>query len=212
MASNQSAISCAVLPTGRQISYSIQESQPTGPWIILSNTFGADVTLFEPVAQRLASSGFRVLSYDHPGHGQSSPVNNVDKVEMEEMVDDLDQLLRVLEIDNVRAWVGVSLGAASGVYLSCRRPKLIERLVFCGCPPASFAALGLMVPGQFDKIRADAEQDGTTAKVIRQMHYGWASKEWLELHPDQDARLIRASETLSLDGLRAVMTLQKSVR
>ncbi|KAM0235935.1 hypothetical protein ACHAP5_009536 [Fusarium lateritium] len=212
MASSQSTTQCAELSTGRKISYSIGKSTPNGPWIILSNTFGADLTLYHPVAQRLVASGFNVLSYDHPGHGQSNPLKDVDNVEFEEMIDDIDGLLKVLEIDSIRAWVGVSLGAACGVYMACRRPKLIQHLIYCGCPPASMGALGVMPPERFDQMRAKAEQDGTTANVIRQMHYGWASKEWLESHPDQDERLKVASSTLSLDAFRAMMTLQKSTR
>ncbi|KAF4441105.1 hypothetical protein F53441_12134 [Fusarium austroafricanum] len=201
-----------VLPTGRKISYNIAQNSSNGPWIVLSNTFGADTTLYQPVAQRLASSGFRVLSYDHPGHGQSSPLKDVNNVGFEDLINDVDELLRVLEIDSIRAWVGVSLGAASGVYLAVRRPKLIQHLVYCACPPASFGALGVMPDEQFDKMRVEAEQDGTTARVIRQMHYGWASKEWLDMHPDQDERLKSASSTLSLDAWRALMTLQKNKR
>ncbi|KAF9769171.1 hypothetical protein IL306_013433 [Fusarium sp. DS 682] len=210
MASTQSIIECAVLPSSRQISYSIEQKSQDGPWIVLSNAFGADTTLYQPVAQRLATSGYHVLSYDHPGHGQSSTVKDVNNVEMEEMVNDIDELLNVLKIDSICAWVGVSLGAASGVYLACRRPNLIKNLVYCACPPASFGALGVMPLEQFDKMRAQAEADGTTANVIRHMHYGWASKEWLEEHPDQDQRLKLASSTLSLDGWRAMMTLQKN--
>ncbi|KAF4951218.1 hypothetical protein FGADI_7623 [Fusarium gaditjirri] len=137
-----------------------------------------------PVAQLLASSGYRILSYDHPGHGKSTPVKDADNVEMEELINDIDELLRVLHIDKIRAWVGVSLGAASGVYLACRHPELNQNLAYCACPPASFGALDIMLLEYFDKMRAQAEADGTTANVIRQMHYGWASKEWLYEHPD----------------------------
>lgn len=212
MASAQNIIKCAVLSTSHKISYSIAQKSQNGPWIVLSNSFGADTTLYQPVAQRLASSGYRVLSYDHPGHGPSTPVKDVDNVEMEELINDIDELLRVLHIDSIRAWVGVSLGAASGIYLACRHPKLIQKLTYCACPPASFGALGIMPLEYFDKMRAQAEADGTTANVIRQMHYGWASKEWLDEHPDKDERLKLASSTLSLDGLRAMMTLQKNKR
>jgi len=180
--------------------------------MVLSNSFGTDVSLSEPVAQRFATSGFRVLSYDHPGHGQSSPLVDVNKVNFEEMIHDIDGLLDVLEIESIHAWVGLSLGAACGVYMACRRPKLIKHLIYCGCPPASLTALGIMSPEQIKKMGDEAENDGTTANAIRHMHYGWASKEWLEANPDQDARLVLASSTLSLDGWRAMMTLQKNVK
>ncbi|KAF4499589.1 phenol hydroxylase [Fusarium agapanthi] len=212
MASAQNIIKCAVLSTSRKISYSIAENSQNGSCIVLSNSFGADITLYQPVAHRLASLGYRVLSYDHPGHSQSTPVKDVDNVEMEQLISDVDELLRALHIDSIHAWVGVSLGAASGVYLACCRPKLIKNLAYCACNPASFGALGIMPLEYFDKMRAQAEADGTIANVIRQMHYGWASKEWLDEHPDQDERLKLASSTLSLDGLRAMMTLQKNKR
>lgn len=205
------ASQCATLSSSRKISYSIHGNSSNAPWIILSNSFGTDISLSEPVAQRFTTSGFRVLSYDHPGHGQSSPLADVNKVNFEEMIDDIDNLLDVLKIENIHAWVGLSLGAASGVYMACRRPKLIKHLIYCGCPPASLTALGIMSLEQINKMRDEAENDGTTANAIRHMHYGWASKEWLEANPDQDERLILASSTLSLDGWRAMMTLQKNV-
>lgn len=204
------ASQCATLSSSRKISYSIH-GNANAPWIILSNSFGTDISLSEPIAQRFATSGFRVLSYDHPGHGQSSSFTDVNKVNFEELIDDIDDLLRVLKIDSIHAWIGLSLGAASGVYMACCRPKLIKHLIYCGCPPASLTALGIMSPSQIDAMRDEAENDGTTANAIRHMHYGWASKEWLEANPDQDARLILASSTLSLDGWRAIMTLQKNV-
>ena len=128
------------------------------------------------------------------------------------MIDDIDDLLHLLKIENVHAWIGLSLGAASGVYMACRRPKLIKHLIYCGCPPASLSALAIMSLEQIDAMRDEAENDGTTANAIRHMHYGWASKEWLEANPDQDARLVLESSTLSLDGWRAVMTLQKNMK
>ncbi|KAJ4012420.1 hypothetical protein NW752_008108 [Fusarium irregulare] len=206
------ASQCATLPSTRKVSYSIHGNSPNAPWIILSNSFGTDISLSEPVALRFAIAGFRVLSYDHPGHGQSSPIANVNKVIFEEMIDDIDDLLHVLKIESIHAWIGLSLGAASGVYMACRRPKLIKNLIYCGCPPASLSALGIMTLSQIDAMRDEAENDGTTANAIRHMHYGWASKEWLDANPDQDARLVLASSTLSLDGWRAVMTLQKNVK
>ncbi|RBR15661.1 uncharacterized protein FIESC28_07302 [Fusarium coffeatum] len=205
------ASQCATLASNRKISYSIHGDSPNAPWIILSNSFGTDISLSESVAQRFATAGFGVLSYDHPGHGQSSPLANVNKVNFEEMIDDIDDLLHHLKIESIHAWVGLSLGAASGVYMACRRPKLIKHLIYCGCPPASLSALGIMSHSQIDAMRDEAENDGTTANAIRHMHYGWASKGWLEANPDQDARLVLASSTLSLDGWRAVMTLQKNV-
>lgn len=207
----QNSIQFASLASGRKISYSVHETSPEDPWVVFSNGFGTDITISEPVAQRIASSGFRVLSYDHPGHGQSSALSDVDKAEFDEMINDIDDLLHVLEIRSIRAWIGISLGAASGVYMACRHPKLIEHLIYCGCPPASLHALGIMTAEQIDKMRDEAEKDQTTANVIRHMHYGWASKEWLDSNPKQDERLKAASSTLSLDGWRAMMALQKNV-
>ncbi|RGP62561.1 hypothetical protein FSPOR_9140 [Fusarium sporotrichioides] len=163
----------------------------------------------KPIAERLVTSGFRVLSYDHPGHGQSSALKDVNKVKFEEIINDIDELLHGKEIHSIRAWIGLSLGAASGVYMAHRRPGLIQHLIYCGCPPASLSVLGIMSLKQIDKMRDEAEKDGSTTNAIRHMHYGWASKEWLDSNPDQDERLKIASSTLSMDAWRAMMTLQK---
>ncbi|KAG8668152.1 hypothetical protein FPOAC1_007525 [Fusarium poae] len=172
--------------------------------------FGTDISLSEPIAERLAASGFSVLSYDHPGHGRSSALEDVNNVSFDEMIDGIDELLRVMRIDSIHAWIGLSLGAASGVYMARRHPGLIQNLVYCGCPPASLSALGIMSLEQIDKMRNDVEKDGSTTNAIRRMHYGWASKEWLDANPEQDERLKLASSPLSMDAWRAMMTLQKN--
>ncbi|KAM0385398.1 hypothetical protein ACHAPZ_011177 [Fusarium culmorum] len=210
MSSLPDTIICATLPSGRKITHSVHEKSPNDPWIIISNSFSTDISLSEPIAERLANSGFSVLSYDHPGHGKSSALEDVDNVIFEEMIDGIDELLYVMRITSIRAWIGLSLGAASGVYMARRNPGLIQNLIYCGCPPGSLSALGIMSPEMIDKMRDEAEKDGTTTNVIRHMHYGWASKEWLDANPDQDERLKTASSTLSMDAWRAMMTLQKN--
>ncbi|CAF3596620.1 unnamed protein product [Fusarium graminearum] len=178
--------------------------------VVRPDGFGTDISLSEPIAERLANSGFSVLSYDHPGHGKSSALEDVDNVIFEEMIYGIDELLHVMRITSIRAWIGLSLGAASGIYMARRNPGLIQNLIYCGCPPGSLSALGIMSLEMVDKMRDEAEKDGTTTNIIRHMHYGWASKEWLDANPYQDERLKTASSTLSMDAWRAMMTLQKN--
>lgn len=95
----------------------------TGPTVLLLHPLGVDRTVWGPVARRL--DGFRVLSYDLPGHG-SAPVPTRSL-----LVGDLaDQAAGVLGREPGPAHVvGVSLGGLVGLDLAARHPERVRSLV-----------------------------------------------------------------------------------
>lgn len=72
------------------------------------------------------SEGFRILSYDRRGHGESAPLPGMRSVAWE--ADELAELL--LSTDHFPAHVvGVSYGAAVALSLAVRRPELIRSTI-----------------------------------------------------------------------------------
>ncbi len=94
-----------------------------GPTVLLLHPLGVDRTVWGRLARRLA--GFRVLSYDLPGHGASpAPAGPL-------VVGDLaDQAARVLDQEAGPAHVvGLSLGGLVAVDLAARHPGVVRSLV-----------------------------------------------------------------------------------
>ena len=95
------------------------------PVVVLSNSLGTTQELWERQLPALAEH-FRVLTYDHPGHGSSSLPELPCTVES--LAHGLLALLDELEIERV-SLCGVSLGGMVGMTLALAAPERVERLV-----------------------------------------------------------------------------------
>ena len=101
--------------------------------VVLSGSLGSTLAMWEPQIPALAE-GFRVLRYDHPGHG-GSPLLYVRSVEG--LAQEVVTLLDELGIDRV-SFCGLSLGGAVGIRFALDAPERLDRLVLC-CTSMRFA-------------------------------------------------------------------------
>ncbi len=92
---------------------------------MLSNSLGTTQELWEQQVPALAER-FRVLTYDHPGHG-SSPLPER-PCTVESLAHGLLALLDELAVERV-SLCGVSLGGMVGMALALAAPERVERLV-----------------------------------------------------------------------------------
>jgi 3-oxoadipate enol-lactonase / 4-carboxymuconolactone decarboxylase len=104
------------------------------PVIILANSLGTTLRMWDGQAPKL-SSRFRLLRYDHRGHG-GSPVSP-GPYTIEDLGRDVLALLDRLGIERA-SFCGLSLGGMVGMWLASEAPERIERLVLC-CTLARFA-------------------------------------------------------------------------
>ncbi|ONI80300.1 3-oxoadipate enol-lactonase [Saccharothrix sp. ALI-22-I] len=105
------------------------------PVVVLGNSLGTTTALWErqlPVLHRR----FRVLRYDHRGHGGSPAVPGPYRID--DLADDVLELLDALDLARV-SYCGVSMGGMIGMWLAGHAPERIERLVLC-CTTATFAS------------------------------------------------------------------------
>ena len=93
--------------------------------LVLSNSLGTTQDLWSRQLPELAER-FRVLTYDHPGHGASELTEQPCTVEA--FADDLLEVLDELGLDRVSV-CGVSLGGMVGMALAVKAPERVERLV-----------------------------------------------------------------------------------
>jgi 3-oxoadipate enol-lactonase len=100
------------------------------PVVVLSGSLGSTLAMWEPQLPALTER-FRVLRYDHPGHGES-PVGE------ERTVSDLAAgvlaLLDELGVERA-SWCGLSLGGMLGMRLALDAPERLHRLVLCCTSP-----------------------------------------------------------------------------
>ena len=95
------------------------------PVLVLSNSLGTTQELWERQLPALAQR-FRVLTYDHPGHGSSDlPAR---PCTVESLTRTLVTLLDELGFERV-SLCGISLGGMVGMALALEAPERVERLV-----------------------------------------------------------------------------------
>jgi 3-oxoadipate enol-lactonase len=104
-----------------------QDGSPDAPVLVLSNSLGTTREMWSPQLEGLTRQ-WRVVRFDHPGHGDSPLWNGPVSIETigRAVVDGLDGL----GIDRV-SFCGLSLGGAAGQWLAAHAPERIERLVLC---------------------------------------------------------------------------------
>jgi 3-oxoadipate enol-lactonase len=98
---------------------------PAGaPVLVLSNSLGTTQQLWERQLPALAER-FRVLTYDHPGHGSSSLPD--EPCTVGRLARDLLALVDELEVERF-SLCGLSLGGMVGMALALEAPERVERL------------------------------------------------------------------------------------
>jgi len=88
-----------------------------GPVIMLSHSLGADLTMWEPQVAPLTAAGFRLLRYDHRGHGGSAAPDGAYTIE--QLAADAVGLLDALGLTRVH-FCGLSMGGMVGQVLGAR--------------------------------------------------------------------------------------------
>jgi 3-oxoadipate enol-lactonase len=97
------------------------------PTIVLSNSLGTTSALWDAQLPALEPH-FRVVRYDHRGHGNSDVPPGPYTVE--ELAGDVIALLDRLELERV-SFCGLSLGGMVGMSLALQAPERVDRLVLC---------------------------------------------------------------------------------
>lgn len=107
------------------------------PVLVLPSSLGTTRELWQPQVETFARV-FRVLRYEHRGHGDS-PVTP-GPYTMEELARDALALLDELGLERV-SWCGISLGGMVGMWLGANAPHRFDALVLA-CTSARVPAPG----------------------------------------------------------------------
>jgi 3-oxoadipate enol-lactonase len=156
----------------------VVEGRSDGPTVVLAGSLGSTLEMWDPQVARLGEH-FRVVRYDHRGHGKS-PVPP-GPYEVADLAGDVLEMLDSLEIPRV-SFVGLSLGGMVGLWLGAHAPERLDRLaVLC-----TSAQLG---PASNWTTRAATVRAEGTAAVADAVVERWFTPSYAAAHPDVVARM-----------------------
>ncbi|KAI3321612.1 alpha/beta-hydrolase [Xylariaceae sp. AK1471] len=126
------------LRDGRKISYKLDP--PTflrdlsRPAILLASPMGFPLGAWDRFTYLLYQAGFRVVRYDPPGVGNSDAPPDPMQTTFKSLADDAARLLFHLGQLRLAMWIGVELGAATGLNFASRYPILVQNLICSSTP------------------------------------------------------------------------------
>lgn len=186
------------------------EGRDGGPTLMLSNSLGTTMQMWEPQMAALTKL-FRVVRYDRRGHGKSGPAGTAS---MERYGKDVLAILDDLNIDRVH-WCGLSMGGMVGQWLGANAPERFDRIIL------SNTSCYYPDPTNWHN-RIKAVREGGLAAVADTVIAGWLTADFREREPDVTAHLksmllaspvegyLAACEALSTLDQRALLPKIKS--
>lgn len=183
------------------------------PVVVLIHGIGLDRhTVWAPIIRWL-SRGFRVLSYDLPGHGQSTAVPG--ELTLATHRDQLLGLMDELGIERA-ALVGFSIGGMINRRVAMDAPERVSALVILNAPHARGDAMQAAVEAQARDSTAGAEATmETTLKRWFTLEYRIENKSLVEevkaVVLGCDARSFAAHRIVLADGVKELIGPQPSI-
>jgi 3-oxoadipate enol-lactonase len=165
------------------------EGPERAPVLMLSNSLGTDLHMWDPQAPELARH-FRLLRYDRRGHGRSGVPKG--PYSMERLGRDVLAILDALSIAKI-SWCGLSMGGMVGQWLGANAPQRIERLILsntaCHYPDKTM---------WHDRMKA--VQDGGVEAVVERSLNAWFTAAFRERAPEAVARMGDMLRATPVDG------------
>lgn len=158
--------------------YATVDGRPDGPTLVLGPSLGTTTGLWEPALPRLAQR-FRVVRYDHRGHG-GSPVPP-GPYRLDDLGGDVLALLDRLGVDRAHV-AGISLGGMVAMWLAANAPDRVDRLLPM-CTTTRFTPPSMWV------ARAAAVRADGLASIVDGVLARW-------LPPGASPELVAAARTL----------------
>lgn len=112
---------------GARLHYEI-DGRADGKSLVLSNSLGTHLRVWDALTAEAIGLGFRVIRYDQRGHGASpAPAGDY---RIERLGTDVIELLDALDIERAD-FCGLSLGGMTGIWLAKNHPRKVARLALC---------------------------------------------------------------------------------
>lgn len=148
------------------------------PCLLLSNSLGTDLSMWDAQAAALAGDFF-VVRYDTRGHGRSASGGapfGIDRLGL-----DVVALLDHLDVERT-AFCGISMGGLTGQWLGIHQPRRLTHLVLAN----TAARIGGAAPWQ---LRAEQVRRDGMAAVAEGAAARWFTPQFIAREADTVARL-----------------------
>jgi len=159
------------------------------PVLVLGSSVGTTREVWQPQLEAFAR-GFRVIRYDHRGHGESEVPPG--PYTIAELGEDVLGLLDGLGVQRFR-YAGISLGGMVGMWLAARTPDRVERLALC-CTSA------YLPPAEAWRDRAAAVLRSGMASIADTVVARWFTPDFATGHPDVVAQMRGLLESAPVVG------------
>ena len=173
------------------------DGPPAAPVLVLGNSLGTSSVLWEPQLRAL-SAHFRLLRYEHRGHGQIggkfSP-GPPGPYTIGELGGDVLALLDHIGVDRA-LYCGVSLGGMIGMWLAATAPDRIAGLILC-CTSAH------LPPAQAWHQRAAVVRAHGPGSIAAQVVGRWFTPAFAAAEPSIVASFQSALAQMSAEGYAA---------
>ncbi|KKF96595.1 3-oxoadipate enol-lactonase 2 [Ceratocystis platani] len=193
--------STLTLASGQVISYRLDPVNPHTPVVILANPLCAPFTIWDNIVPLINAAGFSVLRYNQPGHGDSSAPSPPSECTFDSISAAVFELLQQLKIRDIHAWVGVSMGAATGIVFVSKYPGVAKKIVICGT--TSLSPVNAGQPNIFASRVAAAREAGSLEATVSGTMDRWFGEKFLKIHEAEAARIKALMLTTTLDGFEA---------
>ena len=154
------------------------DGAPDGPVLVLSNSLGTDLSMWEPQMPALVAR-FRVLRYDTRGHGASTVTPG--PYTIGQLGRDVLMLLDALKIRRAH-FCGLSMGGMIGMWLGAQAPDRIARLVLANTAPK------IGTPEMWNQ-RIDNVRKGGMEAIVETLLERWFTAEFRARAPEQVSRV-----------------------
>jgi len=155
------------------------DGERSKPCLVLSNSLGTDLSMWDAQAAALAGDFF-VVRYDTRGHGQSA--SGSAPFGIERLGLDVVALLDHLDIARA-AFCGISMGGLTGQWLGMHQAQRLTQLVLAN----TAARIGGAAPWQ---LRAEQVRRDGMAAVAGSAAARWFTPQFIEREADTVARLV----------------------
>jgi 3-oxoadipate enol-lactonase len=168
------------------------EGDPAKPALVLSNSLGTSLEMWDPQAAQL-SEHFYVVRYDTRGHGQSEVTPG--PYSIAQLGGDVAGLLDCLGLQRAH-FCGVSMGGITGMWLALNHPTRVERLVLSN----TAAYIG---PPENWTTRAETVRRHGVASIAQAVVSRWLTPDYAAAHPGQVQALIAMLSGTPAEGYAA---------
>lgn len=158
--------------------YYTMEGPEDAPVLLLSNSLGTSLAMWEPQAQALGGQ-FRILRYDTRGHGCSSVPPGAYTIG--QLGEDMRALLDHVGVAQAHV-CGLSMGGISAMWLALHYPERVRRLVL------SNTAAWIGPASGWTERAAKVERDGV-ATIASAVVSRWLTPDYAAAQPEHVARL-----------------------